>query len=57
MQGTSSSGIPSQGADSISQPTVAENAIGGRDLPVVSNLPFPFIEVTSLGASGFGIPP
>jgi hypothetical protein len=57
QQKASSSGMPPQGADSISQPRVGEKITGGRDSPGVRNLPLPFVEVTSLGASGSGIPP
>jgi hypothetical protein len=52
--GASSSGIPPQGTDSSSQPGEAEKTTGGRDSPVVRNLP---IKVTSLGSSSSGIPP
>jgi hypothetical protein len=45
------------GADSISQPGEAEKTSGGRDSPVVRNLPLLFIEVTSLAASSSGILP
>jgi hypothetical protein len=38
QQGASSSGIPSRGAKSISQPEVAKKITGGRDSPVVRNL-------------------
>jgi hypothetical protein len=57
QQGASSSGIPPQGANSISQPGEAEKTTGDRDSPVVRNLLLPFVEVISLGASGSGIPP
>jgi hypothetical protein len=48
QHGARSSGIPPQVADSISQPGVAEKTTGGRDSPLVRNLPLPFIEVTSM---------
>jgi hypothetical protein len=41
QQGASSSGIPSQEDDSISQPGETEKTTGGRDSPVVRNLPLP----------------
>jgi hypothetical protein len=57
QQGASSSGIPPQRTDSISQPKEVEKTTGSKDSPVVRILLLPFIEVTSLGASGSGIPP
>jgi hypothetical protein len=52
-----SSVTPPWGADSISQPREAEKITGGRDSPVLRNLPSLSIEVSSLGASSSGIPP
>jgi hypothetical protein len=57
QQGASSSGFPPWEADSISQSGVAEKTTRCRESPVVRNLPLPFTEDTSLGASGSGIPP
>jgi hypothetical protein len=54
QQGASSS---VRGADSISQPKEAEKTTRGRDSQFMRNLPLPFTEATSLGASGSGIPP
>jgi hypothetical protein len=67
----SSSGIPPHEVDSIccqadqeprikkrgSFPQHAEKIIGSSDSLVVRNLSLPFTEVTSLGASSYGIPP
>jgi hypothetical protein len=53
QQEASSSGNPNQGAGSSSQPVAAEKT-GGRDLPVVRNLP---INITFQAASSSGIPP
>jgi hypothetical protein len=44
--GASSSGIPPQGADSISKPGESEKITGSRDSLVVGNLPTLSIEVT-----------
>jgi hypothetical protein len=52
QQEASSSGKPTQGAGSSSQPVAAEKT-GGRDLPVVRNLP---INITFQAASSSGKP-
>jgi hypothetical protein len=57
QQGSSSSDVPPQGADSISQLGEPEKTTGGRGSPVVRNLPLLFIQVTCLGASSSGILP
>jgi hypothetical protein len=57
QQGASSSSIQPQGADSSANPGELRRQPGGRDSPVVRNLSLPFIEVTSLAASGSDIPP
>jgi hypothetical protein len=57
QQGVSSSGIPSWGADNISQPRDAERRVRGRDSPVVQNLTLPLLEIIFLGGSGSDTPP
>jgi hypothetical protein len=51
QQGSSCSGIPPQGTDSIGQPVKLRRQLGGRDSPVVKNLLY------HLGASSSGITP
>jgi hypothetical protein len=57
QQGESSTGIPPRGASSTDKPGDAQKSIGGRDSPIVSNLPNRPIKVTSQGVSSSDIPP